>query len=63
MRGDDAKLCFNKKERGKVWEDYMEKIINEENYLDNNMEGDAVEGPVDYVGIEEVVLSFVCTMW
>ena len=24
MRGSDGKLCFSKKERGKVWKDYME---------------------------------------
>ena len=48
MRGSDGKLCFNKKERGKVWKDYMERIMNEENDWDCNVEGDAVEGPVDF---------------
>ena len=23
MRGSDGKLCFNEKERGTVWKDYM----------------------------------------
>ena len=46
MRGSDRKLCFSEKERGKVWKDYMERIMNEENYWDHNVEGDAVEGPV-----------------
>ena len=27
----DGKLCFSKKERGKVWKDYMERIENFEN--------------------------------
>ena len=31
MRGSDGKLCFSEKERGKVWIDYMERILNEEN--------------------------------
>ena len=31
MRGCDGKLCFSEKERGKVWKDYMERIMNEEN--------------------------------
>ena len=44
--GCDGKLCLSEKERGKVWKDYMERIMNEENYWDQNVEGDAVEGPV-----------------
>ena len=43
MRGSDAKLCFSVKERGKVWKDYIQRILNEEN---DNVVGDAVEGPV-----------------
>ena len=31
MRGSDGKLCFGEKERGKVWKDYEERIMNEEN--------------------------------
>ena len=34
----------NEKERGKVWKDYMERIMNEENDFDRN----SVEGPVDH---------------
>ena len=48
-------MCFSEKERGKVWKDYMEGIINEENYWDHNVEGDAVEGPVVCVSREEVL--------
>ena len=32
------------KERGKVWKDYMEWIMNDESDWDHNVEGDAVEG-------------------
>ena len=28
MRGSDTKLCFSEKERGIVWKDYMERIMN-----------------------------------
>ena len=31
MRESDEKFCFGEKERGKVWKDYMERIMNEEN--------------------------------
>ena len=55
MRGTDGKLCFIEKERGKVWKDYMERVMNEENYLDHIVEDDAVEGPVVCVSIEEVL--------
>ena len=43
------------KERGKVWKDYVERIMNEENDWDNNVERDAVEGPVVCVSREEVL--------
>ena len=45
-RGSDGKLCFSEKEKCKIWKDYMERIINEENDWDHNVEGDAVEDPV-----------------
>ena len=28
--GSDGRLCFIEKERGNVWKDYMERIMNEE---------------------------------
>ena len=31
MRGSDGKLSLSEKERGKVWKDYMERNMNEEN--------------------------------
>ena len=55
MSGSDGRLCFSGKERGKVWKDYMERIMNEENYYDHNVEGDAVEGLVVCVGRENVL--------
>ena len=29
MRGSGEKLCFSGKERGKVWKDCMERIMND----------------------------------
>ena len=55
MRGSDGKLCFSEKERGNVWKDYMERIMNEENGWDYNVGGDAVEGPVVCVSREEML--------
>ena len=55
MRGSDGRLCFSEKERGKVWKDYMEGIINEENDWDHNVKVDAVESPVVCVCREEVL--------
>ena len=55
MRRSDGKLYFSEKESGKVWKDYMEGIMNEENDCDHNEEGDAVEDPVVSVSREEVL--------
>ena len=55
MIGCDGKLCYSEKEIGKVWKCYMERIMNEENDWEQNVEGDAVEGPVVYVSREEVL--------
>ena len=55
MRGGDGKLCFSEMVRGKVWNEYMERIMNKENYWNRNVEGDAVEGPVVCVSREEVL--------
>ena len=31
MRGSDGRLSFSEKDRGKVWKEHMEIIMNEEN--------------------------------
>ena len=58
MRGSDGKLRFSVKEKGKVWMNYLERIMNEENEWDHNVEGDAVEGPVVCVRREQVLQAF-----
>ena len=59
MRRSDGKLCFSEKERGKIWKDYMERMMNEENDCDHNVEIDTVEGPVVFVCREEVLQALV----
>ena len=55
MRGSDENMCFSEKNRSKVWKDYMENTMNEENDRGQYVEGDAVEGPVACVCREEVI--------
>ena len=45
--GRDGKKICGGKERYKFWTDYMERVMNKEDDLDHNVEGDAVEGLVD----------------
>ena len=52
MRRNGGKLCFGEKERGRFLKDYVERIMNGENYWDHNVE-DAVEGPVVCVSREK----------
>ena len=42
MTGNDGKLCFSEKGRGKVWKVYMGRIMNKVNDWGCNVEGDAV---------------------
>ena len=55
MRESDEKLCFREKERGIVWKDYMEKIMNEEIDGDHSVKRDAAEGAVIPISRDEVV--------
>ena len=55
MRGSDERLDFSEKDRGRVWKEHMERIMNEENEWDQNVQADLVEGPVERVSRGEVV--------
>ena len=37
MRGSDRRLNFSGTERGRVWKEHMERIMNEENEWDQNV--------------------------
>ena len=57
MKDKDGRLVVNEKDRGKLWEDHMEKIMNMENEWDWMAEADMVEGPVEEVTYEEVITA------
>ena len=47
-------MCLSDKEKDTVWDNYMERITNEVNDWDHNVEGGAEEGAVVYVRRDEV---------
>ena len=49
MKDNDGRLVVSEKDRGKLWKDHMEKIMNVENEWDQMAEADMVEGPVEEV--------------
>ena len=51
----DGRVVMNEKDRGKLWKERMEKILNVENEWDQMAETDMVEGPVEGVTYEEVM--------
>ena len=51
----DGKIVINEKDRGKLWKEHMEKILNVENELGQMAEAYMVEGPVEGVTYEEVM--------
>ena len=55
LGGTDGKLCFSVKEGGKVWEDYIKRIMNGENIKDHSVKVDPVECPAVCASGEEVV--------
>ena len=54
-RGSDGRLNFREEDRGKVWKEHIERIMNEENEWDQNVKVELVEGLVERVSREEVV--------
>ena len=55
VRGSDGRLGFSEKDRGNIWKNHMEKIMNEENDWDQMTDVDVVEGPVEGVTREEII--------
>ena len=51
------RLNFSEKDRGKVWKEHMERIMNEENEWDQKVKAELVKEPVERVTCsqEEVV--------
>ena len=48
-RGSNGRLNFSQKDRGIVWKEHMERIMNEENERDQNVKAKLVEGAVERV--------------
>ena len=55
LKDKDGRLVVSEKDRGKLWKDHMEKIMNVENEWDQMAKADMVEGPVEEVTYEEVI--------
>ena len=55
MKDKDKRLIVIEKDRGKLWKEHMEKIMNVENKWDQMVEADMVKGPVEGVTGEEVM--------
>ena len=55
MKDKDGRLVVSEKDRGKLWKEHMEKIMNVENEWDQMVEADVVEGLVEGVTDEEVI--------
>ena len=55
MKGSDGRLNFSEKDRGRVWKEHMERIMNEEYEWDQNVQADLVDRPVERISREEVV--------
>ena len=47
MKDNDGKLVISEKDRGKLWKEHMERIMNVENQWDQMAEADMVEGVTD----------------
>ena len=55
MKDKDGRLVVSEKDRGKLWKEHMEKIINVENEWDQMVKVGMVEGPVEGVTDGEVM--------
>ena len=54
-KNKDGKIVMNEKDRGKLWKEHMEKILNVENELGQMAEADMVEGLDEGVTYDEVM--------
>ena len=55
MKDKNGRLIVSEKDRGKLWREHMEKIMNMENVWNQMVRVDLVEGPVEGVPDEEVM--------
>ena len=57
--GKDGKLKVTLLEKIKVWKEYEEKLLNEENDWNKSMEITKVEGPCEQVSTEDVMEALI----
>ena len=55
VRGTDGKLVLTLKDKIKVWKEYEEILLNEENEWSNDLKMAKVEGPCENVSVEAVM--------
>jgi hypothetical protein len=55
IRNEMGKMCYGERERSEAWKMHMEKVMNEENEWDGEVEADVVQGPIDRVTEGEVM--------
>ena len=55
IKDTDGKLVVSEKDRGKLWKEHMEKIMNVEKEWDQMVQADMVERPVEGVTDEQVM--------
>ena len=54
LKDENGKLVTGEENLKKEWKNYMEKLLNEENEWDGNVEVDKIEGPLQEISYEEV---------
>ena len=52
IKDKDGRLAVSEKDRGKLWKEHMEKIMNMENKWDQMVKADIVERTVEGVAFE-----------
>ena len=58
MGGNDGTFFLDEKERAKLWNAHMSKIMNEENELDQIADADVLDGPIERVMRDEIMEEF-----
>ena len=54
IKGRDGRIGFSQKDRCKIWTEHRERIMNEENAWDHEVDAAMVEGPVEKVSRKEL---------
>ena len=57
VRDKFGRLCTGERERAEVWKEHMEKVMNEENEWNGIVDVDLVQGPLERVIREEVMMA------